>query len=186
MVKAADVGRSAAKAVKAGAAIAIVNGLAERPGACEIGGLEFGGGAIFVSRCGGGQGGGRAIVFSNRTDVFGKAHFDEMAGFASFQQAQSAQLIEAAHGLAHRAIGETQIVGHGHHGEVQTTLADDKRMTQEIGVDRAVPNGKAETRHKDIFKLDPEELGVEFFVWHGWCPEREVMGCVGADLQAGH
>ncbi len=33
MVQAADVGRSAAKAVKAGSAIAIVNGLAERPGA---------------------------------------------------------------------------------------------------------------------------------------------------------
>jgi hypothetical protein len=31
--------------------------------------------------------------------VFGQAHFDEMAGFASFQQAQSAQLIEAAYGF---------------------------------------------------------------------------------------
>ena len=141
MVKAADVGRSAAKAVKAGAAIAIVNGLAERPGAHEIGGLESGGGAIFVSSWGGAQGGGRTIGFPNRTDVFGEAHFDEMAGFASFQQAQSAQLIEAAYGLAHRAIGEAQMVGHGHHREVQATLADEKRMAQEIGVDRAVPNG---------------------------------------------
>jgi len=84
MVKAADVGGSAAKAVKAGAAIAIVNGLAERPGAHEIGGLECGGGAIFVSPSGGGQGGGRTIGFTNRTDVFGEAHFDEMAGFAAF------------------------------------------------------------------------------------------------------
>jgi hypothetical protein len=162
------VGRSAAKAVKAGAAIAIVNGLAERPGAHEIGGLEFGGGAAFD----GGQGGGRTIGFTNRTDVFGQAHFDEMAGFASFQQAQSAQLIEAAYGLAHRAIGETQSVGHGHHREVQTTLADEKRMAQEIGVDGAVPNGEAETRHKNIFKLDPEELGAEFSVWHDLRPEN--------------
>ena len=167
MVKAADVGRSAAKAVKADAAIALVNGLAERPGAHEIGGLECGGGAIFVSTCGGGQGGGRTIVFPERADVFGEAHFDDMAGFAALQQAQSAQLIEAAYGLAHRAIGETQIVGHRHYREVQATLADDKRMTQEIGVDRAVPNGQAETRHKNIFKLDPEELRVEFFVRHG-------------------
>ena len=137
MVKAADVGRSAAKAVKAGAAIPVVNGLAKRPGAHEIGGLECGGGAIF----GGARGGGRTIGFTNRTDVFGQAHFYEMAGFASFQQTQSAQLIETAYGLAHRAIGDTQIVGHGHHREVQATLADDKRVAQEIGVDGAVPNG---------------------------------------------
>ncbi len=108
---------------------------------CEIGGLEFGGGAIFVGSWGGGQDGGRTIGFPNRTDVFGKAHFDEMAGFASFQQAQSAQLIEAAYGLAHRGIGETQSVGDGHDREVQATLADEKRMAQEIGVDGAVPNG---------------------------------------------
>ncbi len=176
MVKAADVARSAAKAVKAGAAIAIVNGLAECPGAHEIGGLEFRGEASF----GGPQGGGRTIVFAKRADVFGQAHFDEVAGFASFQQAQSAELIEAAYGLAHRAIGETQVVGHGHHREVQATLADEKRMAQEIVVDRAVPNGQAETRHKNIFKLDPEELRVEFFVWHGLCPKREVVTCVGA------
>src|SRR5579872_2531563 len=142
MVEAADVGRSAAKAVKAGAEIAIVDGLAKRPGAHEIGGLEFGGGAIFVGSCGG-QDGGRTIVFAKCADVFGETHFDEMAGFAAFEQAQSAELIEAAYGLAHRAVGETQSVGHGHHREVQATLADEKRMAQEIGVDRAVPNGQA-------------------------------------------
>jgi hypothetical protein len=64
-----------------------------------------------------------------------------MARFASFEQAQSAQLIEAAYGLAHWAIGETQSVGHGHHREVQATLADEKRVAQEIVVDGAVPNG---------------------------------------------
>jgi len=63
-------------------------------------------------------------------------------------------------------------VGHGHHRKVQATLADEKRMAQEIVVDRAVPNGQAETRHKNIFKLDPEELRVEFFVWHGLYPEN--------------
>jgi len=180
MVKAADVGRSAAKAVKAGAAIAIVDGLAKRPSAHEIGGLECGGGAI----CDGAQSGGRTIGFTNRTGVFGQAHFHEMAGFASFQQAQSAQLIEAAYGLAHRAIGDTQIVGHEHHREVQATLPDNKRMAQEIGIDGAVPNGQAETRHKNIFKLDPEELRVEFFVWHGLRPEKSGRDCVGAGLQA--
>jgi hypothetical protein len=141
MVEAADVGGSAAKAVKAGAAIAIVNGFAERPGAHEIGGLEFGGGAIFAGSCGGDQDGGRASVFAKRADVFGEAHFDEMAGFAAFEEAEGAEFIEAAYGLAHRSIGETQSVGHGHHREVQAALADEKRVAQEIVVDGAVPNG---------------------------------------------
>jgi hypothetical protein len=42
VVEALHVSGSAAEAVKAGAAFAIVNGLAERPGFEEIGGVEFG------------------------------------------------------------------------------------------------------------------------------------------------
>src|SRR6266568_4149775 len=46
VVEALHVGGSAAEAVKAGAAFAIVNGFAERPGFQEIGGLEGRGGRI--------------------------------------------------------------------------------------------------------------------------------------------
>src|SRR5881409_4357189 len=41
----------------------------------------------------------------------GQAHLHEMAGHAAFQHAQSPQLVEPAHRLAHRSDGETQSAG---------------------------------------------------------------------------
>src|SRR5207245_10627565 len=84
--------------------------------------------------------------------------------------------IEAAHRLAHRSGGQTQIAGYVHHGKVQAEFADDERMAQEIGVNGAVPDGEAETRGKNIFKLHPEEFGVEYFVWHWFVLKGKVEG----------
>jgi len=49
---------------------------------------------------------------------------------------------------------------------VEAELADDEGMAQEIGIDGAVPDGQAETRGENIFKLHPEEFGVEFLGFH--------------------
>jgi hypothetical protein len=37
-------------------------------------------------------------------------------------------------------------------------------MAQQIRVDGALLDGQAETRGENIFKLHPEEFGVQFFV----------------------
>jgi hypothetical protein len=37
-------------------------------------------------------------------------------------------------------------------------------MSQQIGIDGAVPDVQAETRDENIFKLHPEEFGVRSFV----------------------
>src|SRR5713226_8771031 len=47
-------------------------------------------------------------------------------------------------------------------------------MAQQIRVDGALLDGQAETRGENIFKLHPEEFGVQFFVLHGLGPGREV------------
>jgi hypothetical protein len=88
-----------AKAVKAGAAFAIVNGFAERPSTQEVRGFEGRGRRLpdFARRA--------ISTRADRADLLRQAHLDEMAGFAAFQQAQSAQLIEAAHRLAHGPVG---------------------------------------------------------------------------------
>src|ERR1700693_5900785 len=39
-------------------------------------------------------------------------------------------------------------------------------MAQQIAVDGALLDGQAETRGENIFKLHPEEFGVQTFVWH--------------------
>src|SRR6266571_5128024 len=108
VVEALHVSGSAAKAVKAGAAFAIVNGFAERPGFQEIRGFESRGRRL--SR--GPRGQCRAVFApAERADLLGQAHLRKMAGLAAFQHAQSPQLIEPAHRLARRSDGETQSAG---------------------------------------------------------------------------
>ncbi len=53
------------------------------------------------------------LARADGADLLGQAHFDEVAGFAAFKQAQSPQLIEAAHGLAHRSVGHLQTASRG-------------------------------------------------------------------------
>src|SRR5712664_67338 len=158
VVEALHVSGSAAEAVKANAALAIVNGFAERPGFQEIRGFE--GRGRRLSRVPG------SAIFARAdcADLLGQAHLDEVAGFAAFEQAQSAQLIEAADGLAHGSVGKPQIAGYRQNRKVQAELAYDEGMAQQIRIDGTVPNGQSETRRENIFKLDPEEFGVQFFV----------------------
>src|SRR5260370_625647 len=63
---------------------------------------ELAGGEIFQ---------GAEAGVANRADLLGQAHLHEMPGLAAFQHAQSPQLIEPAHRLAHRSDGETQSAG---------------------------------------------------------------------------
>src|SRR6266571_3916931 len=108
VVEALHMSGSAAEAVKAGAAFAIVNGFAKRPGFQEIGGFERRGRRLPR----GPRGQCRAVfALAERTDLLGQAHLHEMAGLAAFQHAQSPQLIEPAHRLARRSDGETQSAG---------------------------------------------------------------------------
>src|SRR6266851_853954 len=160
VVEALHMSGSAAEAVKASAAFAIVNGFAERPSFQEIGGLEGRGRRLFRGL------GGAIFVRADGADLLGQAHLHEVAGFAAFKQAQSPQLIEPAHRLAHRSVGQTEIASDGQNRKMQAELAYDEGMAQEIGVDGAVPDGQAETRGENIFKLHPEEFCVEYFVWH--------------------
>jgi hypothetical protein len=81
VVEALHVGGSAAKAVKASAALAVVNGFAERPGFQEIRCFEGRGRRLFRVP--------RSAIFAraDSADLLGQAHLDEVAGFAAFEQA---------------------------------------------------------------------------------------------------
>src|SRR6266581_3942799 len=78
MVEALHVGGSAAEAVKAGAAFAIVNGFAERPSTQEIRGFE-GRGRRLPGGARGSRGQCRAIFArAEGADLLGQAHLDEV------------------------------------------------------------------------------------------------------------
>jgi len=47
---------------------------------------------------------------------------------------------------------------------VQAELAYHEGMAQQIAIDGALLDGQAETRGENIFKLHPQEFGVQLFV----------------------
>src|SRR5215470_11745759 len=103
VVEAPHVSGSAAKAVKAGAAFALVNGFAELPGFHEVRGFEPRCTRPYrdpsgLHRVNGPRRQVRAVLArADSLDLLGQAHLDEMAGFVPFKHAQSPQLIEPAH-----------------------------------------------------------------------------------------
>src|SRR5947207_1334660 len=105
VVQAPHVSGSAAKAVKARATFAIVNGFAELPGFQEIRAFYRRGRPLprgSRDQC-------RAVFARpDRPDLLGQAHLHEMAGLVAFQHAQSPQLIQPAHRIARRSDGEPQ------------------------------------------------------------------------------
>src|SRR5258705_1873490 len=100
-----------------------------------------------------------------------------MAGLAAFEQAQSPKLVQAAHRLAHRSVGKTQLGGYGHYRKLQAELAYNERMAEQMGIHGAIENGQAETRGENILKLHPEESGVQFFGIHVQIPLKRESKC---------
>jgi hypothetical protein len=177
VVEALHVRGGAAKAEEASAAFAIVNGFAERPGFQEIRGFEGRGRKLSRGPRGAHSHWRTIFAQTDGVDILGQAHFDEMAGLAAFEQAQSAELIEPAHGLAHRSIGKTQFGGYRHYRKLQAELADHERMAQQMGIDSAIENRQAETRDENILKLHPEESGVQYFGFHVQILEERKEMC---------
>src|SRR6202171_4932464 len=102
VVEAPYVRGSAAKAVKASAAFAIVNGFAERPGFQEIRAFERRGRRLpgVLQRA--------IFVHADSANLLWQPHLSQMAVLAAFQHAQSPKLIQPAHRVARRSDGQTQ------------------------------------------------------------------------------
>jgi hypothetical protein len=170
----------AAQTVKAAAALAGVDGLAEGPGLQKVDAVEVGRGGLraayrrrkrrsdgiaraSASREGGGFAAGR--------NLGGQEHFDEVAVTVAMNQAQSAEGQEAAEGFASRSGGEADAAGEPPNGKVEAGISFEAGVAQEIGIDRAVEYGEAQPRDKRVFHLLPDfgsvGGGVGCFGFHG-------------------
>jgi len=147
--------------VKAKAAFACVDGLAEFPVAEKVGLLEI---------CGGKRPGrtfahaGRA---SQRRNLFREAHFDDVTGLAALEKTQGAIGDKAAHGLARRRARETRATSKPSNGKTETACAFEAAVAKQMRIDGAVNDGEAKTRNEKIFELLPNLEGIGFLVIHG-------------------
>jgi hypothetical protein len=80
-------------------------------------------------------------------------------------QAQDTAGDEAADRPAHGAERETSATSKPRNRKAEATASFEAAVTKEMGIDDAVGNREAETRHKKVGDLFPHVFGVGFF--HG-------------------
>jgi hypothetical protein len=163
-------GGEATETVKAAAALAGMDGLAEGPGLQEVDPVEVGRGGLPAAywrrkRRSDGIAGASATRegggFAADRNLGGQEHFDEVAVTVALHQAQSAEGQEAAEGFASRSGGEADAAGEPLNGKVEAGFSFEAGVAQEIGIDRAVEYGQAQPGDERVFHLLPDFGSVE-------------------------
>lgn len=183
-----------AQTVEAEATLAGVDGLAKRASLQEVGILERQSASLAVRRGGGavdaygvatGPGLGRnSAAGASGANFFGEADLDEMTGFGTFDQTQSAEGREAADGFAGRSTGNADSAGEPLNGEAEPQLRFETAVAQEMGIDGAVEHREAQLRDENVFHLLPDfgrvGGGIGHFVCHVFIPRGERWWTVRA------
>src|SRR5208282_3659914 len=91
---------------------------------------------------------------------------------------------KAAYGLARGPVREVSAAGEPANGKVKPGLPFEAAMPQEISVDDALGKIEAQARHEIIFELFPDELSIDFFVFHGWGSRRRFDPSISRDKQS--
>ncbi len=101
------------------------------------------------------------------TNFVGQTHLDHVAGFAAFDQAQSAVGDQTADGPTGGVGGEASTAGEPGHGEAEPGPSFETAVPQEVRIDGAVRDGQAQAGNEMVFELFPDLCGVGFFGFHG-------------------
>ena len=160
VVEALDARVGAAQTIKTMAAFAEVDGLAQGAGLEEVEGFEVegmrlaggaadGGGARYC-----GQAGAKAA------NLIGEEHVNDVAGFATADEAERTKDDEAADGFADGAGADADAAGEPGHGEMELEPAFETSVADEMGIDGAVGDGEVEAGEEDVLQLFPKVLDV--------------------------
>jgi hypothetical protein len=159
-----------AQTVEAYAALAGMDGLAERGRAVEIELVDVDrtlgrtsdqavSGAKWETAAGEARKGG--------ANLLREQHLDEVTGFAALDQAQSAAVEEAMDGGTSGAIRDANAAGEPSDGEMEAALAFEMAMAEEEGVDGTVENVQSQIRDDEVVEMFPHHCAVGHFAFHG-------------------
>ena len=160
VIEAANQGRKPAQAIETTSAFSHMDGVAQSPGLQEVQ-LE-----VDAPREGRGGAAGDPPGAAG-TNFAGQPHLDHVAGFAAFDQAQSAVGDQTAHGPTGGIGGEASTAGEPGHGEAEPGPSFETAVAQEVRIDGAVRDGQAQPGNEMVFELFPDLCGVGFFGFHG-------------------
>jgi hypothetical protein len=110
------------------------------------------------------------LLVAGGTDFVRQEHLDDMAGFAAFEQAQSAVGNQTAHGPTGGVGGEASTAGEPGDGEAEPGASFETAVAEEMRIDGAVGDGQAQPGNEKVFEVFPDEFGVELFVFHNANP----------------
>lgn len=167
VVEALHADGDAAKAIEALAAFTVVDGLTERARLHEVQFFEIGRAAH------GAQGkAGRHGAAAETANFSGQARLNEMTLLGALDQAQDSMFDEAAHGLAHRSVGEIKIASYLENGKADGAVPFETAVAHQMKIDGAVHDGEVQMRRENIVELLPEKFRVWFgvLVLHDFCP----------------
>src|SRR5260370_5159433 len=159
VIEAANQRRKPTQAIETAFAFSHMNGVAQSPALQEVL-LEVdaarkgpGGAATDLP----GAGGSPRRAGSN---FVGQEHLDQMAGFAAFDQAQSAVGDQTAQGPTGGVGGEARTTGEPGNGEPEPGPSFETAVPQEVRIDGAVRDGQAQPGNEQGFELFPDLCGV--------------------------
>lgn len=164
MIEATPSAADAAQAVKAGAALASVDGLTQCRGFQEIDLFEAG---LAREAC---EVADLRLPETGAANFFGEAHLDDVARLAAFEQLQYAFRNEAAQGLAHGIMAKAKIARQPAHGKMKAGLPFQAGMAKKVGIDGALHCTETQARSQEVLELLPDKFGVGLFGFHCFFP----------------
>ena len=182
VVKALDARVGAAQTIEAVTSFAEVDGLAQGAGLEEVELFEVYrgvGGARWIADRDCVRHGGQAGT--NGANLVGQAHGDDVAGFATVNEAERTDDDQAAHRFADGAGADADAASEPGNREAELELPFEAGVAEQMAIDGAVGDGEAQTGEENVFELFPEKSGVEFFGFHGGILEESfeflVLSC---------
>jgi len=172
MVKAPNEGRDSPQTIKATAALARVDGLAQRLTLEKI--------RRFVR-----DSERRRSRAASRANLLRETHFDQVTGPAALHEAQHAPGKETAQRIARGPGREPHAAGEPGNGKAQAAAAFEMAMAEEVRINGPLRYRQAQTRHEKVFEVFPDLFGVEFFVFHGPGPESVSAGSASRRTEIG-
>jgi hypothetical protein len=160
VIEAANHRSKATQAIETASAFSHMDGVAQSPGLEEVH-LE-----VDAARKGPGAAAADAPAASG-TNFVGQPHLDHVAGFAAFEQAQSAVRDQTAHGPTGGVGGEASTAGEPGNGEAEPGPSFETAVPEEMRIDGAVRDGQTQPWNEKVFEVFPDLCGVGFFVFHG-------------------
>jgi len=160
VIEAANQRRKPTQAVETASAFSHMDGAAQSPGLQEVL-LE-----VEAARTGPGVA-AAGLPVAGGTNFVGQAHLDDMAGFATFEQAQNAVADQTAQGPTGRVGAEASTAGEPGNGKAEAALPFEAAVAEKMRIDGAVRDGQAQPGNEKVLKLFPDMFGVGVFVFHG-------------------